>query len=201
MSFSISAPNYSSKHIKEKAEAFLHEYHPSLSVPVPIEEIIEFELNINIVPLHGLHRAFEIDGFTSNDLSTISVDAFVQESRPGRYRFTLAHEVGHVVLHRNFFLHNIFESVSEWKDFTQSISPRDYGIIEWQAYQFAGLVLVPAKVLRAKYHEAIELARKTGVVSGKDIQPPAQQYIANWLAKQFVVSPEVIEKSLQRDKL
>ncbi len=201
MSLSTSAPDYSPKYIKEKAEGFLEKYHPSLSLPIPIEEIIEFELNINIVPLPGLHRAYEIDGFTSNDLSIISVDAFVQESRPGRYRFTLAHEVGHVVLHRNLFLHHVFDSVVEWKQFTQSISPRDYGIIEWQAYQFAGLVLVPPKVLRGKYHEAIGLAREIGVLSGKGIAPPAQQYIAHWLAKQFVVSGEVIEKCLQRDKL
>ena len=201
MSSATSAPDYSPKHIKEKAEGFLEKYHPSLSMPIPIEEIIEFELNINIVPLHGLHRAYEIDGFTSNDLSTISVDAFLQESRPGRYRFTLAHEVGHVVLHRNLFLNHIFDSVVEWKEFTQSISPRDYGIIEWQAYQFAGLVLVPPKILRAKYHEAVALAKEIGVFRGKAIEPSARQYIANWLAKQFVVSGEVIEKCLQRDKL
>jgi hypothetical protein len=96
-------PDYSAKDISRKAEEFLKKYHPSLSPPVPIEEIIEFQFHIDIVPLHGLHRAFEVDGFTSNDLTTISVDAFVQESRPGRYRFTLAHEIGHGVLHRDFF--------------------------------------------------------------------------------------------------
>jgi len=198
---STSIPDYSTKDISRKAEEFLKKYHPSLSLPVPIEEIIEFEFHIDIVPLHGLHRAFEIDGFTSNDLTTISVDAFVQESRPGRYRFTLAHEIGHVVLHREFFLQHTFSSIDEWKEFVQSISPRDYRIIEWQAYQFAGFILVPPKVLRVKYNEAIELARDKGVLRGKHIEPAARQYVANWLAKQFVVSSEVIERCMQRDKL
>lgn len=170
-------------------------------MPVPIEEIIEFQFHIDIVPLHGLHRAFEIDGFTSNNLTTISVDAFVQESRPGRYRFTLAHEIGHVVLHREFFLQHTFRNIDEWKEFVQSISPRDYGIIEWQAYQFAGFILVPPKVLRAKYNDVIELARDKEVLRGKHIEPAARQYVANWLAKQFVVSSEVIERCMQRDKL
>ena len=201
MPLSTSIPDYSTKDISRKAEEFLKKYHPSLSLPVPIEEIIEFEFHIDIVPLHGLHRAFEIDGFTSNDLTTISVDAFVQESRPGRYRFTLAHEIGHVVLHREFFLQHTFSSIDEWKEFVQSISPRDYRIIEWQAYQFAGFILVPPKVLRVKYNEAIELARDKGVLRGKHIEPAARQYVANWLAKQFVVSSEVIERCMQRDKL
>ena len=201
MPLSTPIPDYSTKDISRKAEEFLKKYHSSLSVPVPVEEIIEFQFHIDIVPLHGLHRAFEIDGFTSNDLTTISVDAFVQESRPGRYRFTLAHEIGHIVLHREFFLQHTFRNIDEWKEFVQSISPRDYGIIEWQAYQFAGFILVPQRVLRIKYNDAIELARDKGVLRGKHIEPAARQYVANWLAKQFVVSSEVIERCLQRDKL
>jgi hypothetical protein len=194
-------PDYSTKDISRKAEEFLKKYHPSLSIPVPIEEIIEFQFHIDIVPLHGLHRAFEIDGFTSSDLTTISVDAFVQESRPGRYRFTLAHEIGNVFLHRNFFLQLTFSSIDEWKEFAQSIHPRDYGIIEWQAYQFAGFILVPPKVLRIKYNDTIELARDKGILMGRRIEPAGRQYIANWLAKQFVVSSEVIERCMERDKL
>ena len=201
MPLSTPIPDYSAKDISRKAEEFLKKYHPSLSPPVPIEEIIEFQFHIDIVPLHGLHRAFEVDGFTSNDLTTISVDAFVQESRPGRYRFTLAHEIGHVVLHRDFFLQHTFSSIAEWKEFSQSISPRDYGVIEWQAYQFAGFILVPPKVLRAAYNDAIELARNKGILRGKYIEPVARQYVANWLAKKFVVSSEVIERCMVRDRL
>ena len=56
-------------------------------------------------------------------------------------------------------------------------------------------------VLRVKYNDAIELARDKGVLRGKHIEPAARQYAANWVAKQFVVSSEVIERCLQRDKL
>jgi hypothetical protein len=68
---STSIPDYSTKDISRKAEEFLKKYHSSLSLPVPIEEMIEFQFHIDIVPLHGFHRVFEIDGFTSNDLTTI----------------------------------------------------------------------------------------------------------------------------------
>jgi len=56
-------------------------------------------------------------------------------------------------------------------------------------------------MLRVKYNAAIELARDKGVLRGKHIEPAARQYVANWLAKQFVVSSEVIERCMQRDKL
>jgi hypothetical protein len=196
-----SVPYYSTKEVSRKAEFFLHKYHPLLRIPVPIEEIIEFDFQIDIVPIHGLHRSFEIDGFTSNDLTTISVDAFLQESRPGRYRFTLAHEIGHVFLHRDFFRQSSFKSIEEWKNFTQSISPREYGIIEWQAYQFAGFILVPPQMLKSKWQEAIAIAKEKGVLMGKRIEPATRQYLANWLAKQFLVSSEVIERCIDRDKL
>ena len=56
-------------------------------------------------------------------------------------------------------------------------------------------------VLRVKYNAAIELARDKGVLGGKHIEPAARQYVANWLAKLFVVSSEVMERCMQRDKL
>lgn len=93
------------------AENFLKTYHPANTIPIPIEEIIEFKLGIDIIPLHGLHQAFDTDGFISSDLKSISVDLFVYESRPGRYRFTLAHEIGHLVLHSELYKEIRFNKV------------------------------------------------------------------------------------------
>ena len=56
-------------------------------------------------------------------------------------------------------------------------------------------------VLRVKYSAAIELARDKGVLRGKHIEAVARQYVANWLAKLLVVSSEVMERCMQRDKL
>jgi hypothetical protein len=85
--------------LRRQAEAFLTRYHASKRIPVPIEQIVEFGLKLDIVPIPGLEEAFEVVGFTSSDLSEITVDEYVYESQANRYRFTLAHEDGHVVLH------------------------------------------------------------------------------------------------------
>lgn len=64
-------PVYSYEDLRKKADDFLRKYHPSGNIPVPIEEIVEFDFNINIVPVLALQREFEVEGFTSGDLKNI----------------------------------------------------------------------------------------------------------------------------------
>lgn len=107
-------PPLSYEKIREYAKRFLAKYHSSQRIPVPIEKIIEFKLHIDIVPLPGLEGAFGVVGFTSSDLREISVDQYVYDHQLGRYRFTLAHEVGHFVLHAGLFKAQTFRSIEEW---------------------------------------------------------------------------------------
>ena len=61
-------PIHSYEDLRKKADEFLAAYDPSGAIPVPIEEIVEFDFNINVVPVLGLQREFEVEGFTSSDL-------------------------------------------------------------------------------------------------------------------------------------
>lgn len=99
------------ENLRRLAARFLEAYHPPATIPVPIEEIVEFRFKIDIVPFPELQAAFEVDGFISSDLRTVYVDEFVWEQRPGRYHFTLAHELAHVVLHRRIYQANQFQTV------------------------------------------------------------------------------------------
>jgi hypothetical protein len=49
------------------AERFLEEHHPSSEPPVPIEEIVEFGLGLDVVPLPNLYRDFQIESWLSHD--------------------------------------------------------------------------------------------------------------------------------------
>ena len=55
-------------------------------------------MGLEITPVRGLRQRFGIDGSVSLDLGEILVDEWLMERRQARYRFTLAHEIGHVVL-------------------------------------------------------------------------------------------------------
>lgn len=196
----ISVPFIPYEEIRKKADGFLSEYHPTRDVPIPIEEIIEFQLGINIVPLPGLHRDLELDGFISSDLKEISVDATACDAYPARYRFTLAHEVGHIFLHKSIFKKAEFSSINEWKSFGNSIPEKEYAALEFQAHAFAGLVLVPKEHLEKLADSYVRKIRKEGI-SLIDNWDFAWARIAARLAKDFEVSTEVIERRLKYDKI
>ena len=57
----ILVPFKNHDHIKKIASDFLRKYHPKDSYPTPKEEIVEFRLGIDIIPIPGLHEIIEID--------------------------------------------------------------------------------------------------------------------------------------------
>ncbi len=195
----IKAPYLPYDVLREQAEAFLGQYHGSRTIPVPIEEIVELQFQMDIVPEPGLHAHFDIDSYITADLTEIRIDEFVYESRPGRYRFSLAHELGHRVLHKNVFAKLVFRSIAEWKQMIANAIPeREYGYLEFHAHSFAGLVLVPQCELANKYDEVCKLVEAHGVSLQHDSEV-AQNLIAEYLAEFFVVSPAVVHKRLRYD--
>jgi hypothetical protein len=196
----IKAPFFSYDDLRHKADEFLAEHHPDGSIPVPIEEIVEFGLGCDIVPAPGLHQLLEVDGFITSDLREIWVDQFVYDNRPARYRFTLAHEVGHSILHADIFKGQSFRSTAEWKSFVNSIPDKEHSWLEYQAYAFAGLVLVPAAPLESAARECVDKVKSEGIDLYENWDF-AWSRIAAFLAKQFDVSSQLIDKRLQKDGL
>ena len=196
----IKVPIFSYDEIRNHAAHFLKQYHPGMEIPIPIEEIAEFQMGLDIVPIPGLLRAFDVDGFTSSNLSNIYVDEFIYSNRPGRYRFTLAHEVGHIILHKEIYSKANFRNIKERKDFINSISAKDHGWLEYQAYSFGGLVLVPREHLIKLTEFHVKCIQKEDI-SLRENWDFAWDLIAVQLAKDFEVSPDVIEKRLSKDKV
>jgi hypothetical protein len=159
--------------IRKHADAFLEQHHPSRSIPIPIEKIIEFQLGIDIVPVPGL-------------LS--------------RYRFTLAHEVGHIVLHQHIYSEAKFKNSQEWKSFINSIPDKTHSWLEYQAYAFGGLILVPVEHLNELTCKYVKLIDEEGI-SLRDNWDYAWDCIAYQIAKDFKVSASVIEKRLQKEEI
>ncbi|MFH1918570.1 MAG: ImmA/IrrE family metallo-endopeptidase [Planctomycetota bacterium] len=155
---------------------------------------------MDIVPVQGLHALIETDGFVTSDSREIYVEEFVYLSRPGRYRFTLAHEVGHVVLHADLYRSRRFRSVDQWRAFVNSIPEKEHSWLEYQAYSFAGLVLVPASPLRSAAEECVGMVRSEGIDLSENWDF-AWSRIAAFLAKRFEVSSQVVEKRLHKDGL
>ena len=98
MAQDLGVPHLSYEQLRTKATGFLNQHHPSGLIPVPIEEIVELRLRLDVIPTPGLLTNFDVDAYITSDMECIYIDEFIYKSRPSRYRFSLAHEVAHAVL-------------------------------------------------------------------------------------------------------
>jgi len=197
------APYIRIEEIKNAADAFRKRHWPQETIPVDIFQIVEFGLGIDIRPVNNLKEAGDVDALLLGDLKTIAVDQkdFLNERTQNRLRFSLAHEIGHLELHRDAFLKIGYSTVEEWIEFYQQIPEDQYTWIEQHAYEFAGRLLVPRDKLVEKLDAAIALATKAGFDAWDITGDSTIQYVARGIARYFEVSDQVIEKRLIRENL
>ena len=185
--------------IRAAADAFLARYHPSRTIPTPIENIVESGLGIDIFPIPALHSNFDVDAFITSDLKTICVDEYMMVERENRYRFSLAHESAHAHLHAALFRSVPVATVSEWKDRTRSIDPATYARIEYQANVFAGCVLAPSEHLELQWVKGSSIVPQE--LRNGELLEVAYELVAGEICHEFGVSEECMAICLKRAKL
>ena len=72
-----------------------------------------------------------------------------------RYRFTMAHELGHYILHVPFFREQGIDSIEESEE-TLALNKNDSFRLEYQANAFASCFLMPKKLVHKVYDSIIE---------------------------------------------
>lgn len=165
-------PQLSINEIEQRAERLIDDYEDNVGrrvrAPVPVESIAEHYLGYEIeITNDGLFANPNYLGGIVFDENVIRINASV-ESHEGRYNFTVAHEIGHHVLHREHFL-------AHRNDNDPSIMCREVKekpLVERQADQFASALLMPAELIR----KAIESL--SGVPTG-DISVRALRVLAS----------------------
>ena len=80
---------------------------------------------------------FYVDAFISADFKTIYVDEYEFDVESYRYRFSVAHELGHFILHRKYYPDEM-KSLEEWLEVSRRIIGDS---AEFQANCFAGNLL------------------------------------------------------------
>ncbi|RJR17601.1 MAG: ImmA/IrrE family metallo-endopeptidase [Nitrospiraceae bacterium] len=193
-------PILSYEKINTYAENFLSNYGIDNELPVPIEKIVEFKLGIDIIPFPDLQRTFDIEGFISGDLKSIYVDEYIYNNRLARYYFTLAHEIGHYVIHKDLMENIRPLSVAAWKEFIDRVDDEAYGWLEYQAYAFGGLLLVPRKFLFKHFREQIKaMMQKIEFVRSQDLPKASyQEYVIEMIAGNLIKSYDVSIGVLKR---
>lgn len=191
----ISSPTQTT--ISKTALEFLRRNNALGQIPVPIEEIVEFRLSIQITPLPGLERDFDTLAFISSDLKTITVDEAMLTSQYHRYRFSLAHELGHMVLHSAMLAAHHVESIEQYRAFFTAFDPVLYSDLEAQANAFAGCVFAPAPELVSRFSKAAARLKPAGLRLNYKSMP----YVVRVLADEFEVAWETMAIRVREEHL
>jgi len=198
--------------IRSIAEKFRQEHFEDPDeIPINIEDLIERILKIEIRPEFGLLEESKIESFLSNDLKTIVIDSgrYYEKAHEKRTRFTLAHEIGHLVLHANVYESITFSEFNDFRDFRLNLNEDDLDWFEIQADEFAGRLLVPRgklldEVLKLK--EQIEsLIKKLNQENDNNEPELTETHVKTALGRKlsdkFGVNSKVIEIRLKREEI
>ncbi|MCK9275032.1 MAG: ImmA/IrrE family metallo-endopeptidase [Syntrophales bacterium] len=196
----VEAPYLKYVDVTQEVESFLQIYHPSRTIPIPVEEIIDLQLKINIYPFPRLYKDFGLNGFLSCDRSTIYVDEYQYEQFYEKYRYTLAHELGHFVLHKNLYENFNFENAIQYVEWRESMSPNDIDWFEKHADWFAEQLLVPANALTDACQNIINIYQHV-YQKYKDSPDDFWSYASSEIARSFDVNQPVVEVRIKREKL
>lgn len=202
--------------IERAATALLVGYErkfgPVDGVSVPVDEILESHLGLTLdfADLPARLGCPDVLGATwikeRNVVIDQSLDPDSHPGKEGRYRFTVAHELGHWELHRHLFEEmpgqlSLFEDEEKQEPIVcRTRSSKDP--MEWQADAFAGYLLMPKerifRVWREKFGELTpylavdEVADKSARWGLSEDNTPTVD-IAKEMAKRFLVSGQAMQ--------
>ena len=188
--------------IRKKAEEFRKKYGKD-DFPVPIEEIVEIDLGIEVRPVENMRIKTDLDAVISKDLSVIFVEKSLMENHRQlfRYRFALAHEVGHLVLHGDKLKKINFTTIDEWVKIRAECNEEDILWFEKQAMEFGGRLMVPREILLedvSKLQDNIQLYFDSYPDAGFET---IVSFIAPNINRKFEVSDEVIKRRIINEKI
>ena len=179
--------------------------------PIPVEEILEahFGLSFDFEDLAATFGVPDVLGATWIQDRRVAIDQSLDPleypTKEGRYRFTVAHELGHWELHRHYFLADAAQiSLFDEKPKPPIVCRTSFrkDPMEWQADNFAGYLLMPGDLVfktwearngnREPYiakQEMADLSVKWGLADND--QPTVE--IARTLARDFKVSGQAMQ--------
>lgn len=158
----------SKEEIEKVASEIRNKYLSTHRIPVEVLSFAEFDLNLEFEFAHIQHLGY--DAFLRPDLTGIWFDreVFKNQSFQRRLRFTTAHELAHLFLHKGIYEKLTFLSVEKWIKFIGDVPLLQYQRIEWQADEFAGRFLMPTKELSRALDQTMEDLEREGFLTEEE---------------------------------
>ena len=188
-------PKYSVAELERRAEQLLRDacgWPPS--IPVDIESLVDREPGVLLDILPGLQTVCGVVGIaryeSDTDTMRILIDADVADHPSGSfYRFTVAEEFAHVLLHRN-----IMAQVQTLEDLLALHAWRGYHEIDRNAKRLAAALLMPtitvSREARALYPQLVKAV-------GFGDPAAVEAHLAERLARLHAVSAAAMRNRLK----
>ncbi len=175
---------------------------PYANLPIDVFSIAEIALRLNPILFPSLYDKFKLDAAINRDLTGIFLDKQAYEdfergdrADEKRLRFSVAHELGHYVLHQTEIRASSFESIPDFKKWAGRRD--DCKSAEYQAYEFAGRLLLPRDTFVKIYDECCKLQDRKDAAWRQ--LPDARSDLAKKIAPRFGVNRPVIEFRFVRE--
>lgn len=191
----------------DSVEKFRDKYFAGKSnlLPVDVLTLAEIELGLNVIPFDDLFEKYGIDAALTQDFSGLYVDAesyIVWDKGPlwkqYRLRFSVAHEIGHYVLHRENVEEQRFQSFEQFYRWTRTYAGEKYSL-EQCANEFAGRLLVPRN--RLEQHLSHMIEKIESVMPEWRTSAEFLRMFASTVNNRYGVNAKVIEVRLEREGL
>jgi len=182
------------KQVDEEAQKFFKWNKNFDKIPVPIEDIVCRYYKYDIIPSASLYSKIGAAGFILPHKKEIYIEQSIFENTsPNRFNSTLAHEVGHLVLHREFM--DKFKDEDDVISFLTSFEsdPDSLDWIEKQAWTYARYLLLPSHFFDKKLFSLID-EKKLNDSPARDISTLLKIPIAT----HFEVAEEMAKIRIQK---
>lgn len=192
----VNIPFLQDEDIRRRADQFCEKNWGS-NIPVDIELIVERELKLDLIPLPGLYKITGSEAFLTGNLKEIVFDT----DRPEvRIRFSIAHEVGHYILHKEQIKMLRSESYEKWREIINNIPGPIWGRAEYQASEFAGRLLVPKQALIQSIKKRKSQIRQAKKILNED-SAALIEYLASNISKEFVVADKTMSIRFHKEDI
>lgn len=172
-------------------------------LPIDIFTFTEVDLRLNIIPFDDLAAKYDVEAALLIDFSGMYVDAEqydLMEKGPiwklRRLRFSVAHELGHLFLHKGHHAYN--SPLADFTAWTNDTSREKYRI-EQEANEFGGKLLVPENRLKDYFEKFAE--RIEPVMSNFRSSDVLRSQFCESATGVFQVGEKTIDIRLDREKI
>ncbi len=165
---------------------------------------MRWPLHASPVPFPDLQAKYHYDAALVPNSADILIDqaAYFGLDRGSawqeqRLRFSIAHELGHLFMHRKEIEENQFSSFADFKLWT--MDPTITSSAEYQSDEFAGRLLVPRENLLRWYDHHLKDVEQRRPDWRQ--QPTIRSHLAKIIAPRFGVTRRVIETRFDRESI